>query len=539
MKEESMDAVNAPQNVSAPRKGPRDWPRLALWWAVTMAAITCAYFRSNMPFAAAATQYAMTCAIVERHALYTDAYQLQGTVFDTCDKAYFKGHYYSDKSPVMSFLGVPGFWLFRLASLASIDSSKPEPVYYTVYSKIDRRLNYALGFYVTTLSTAGLAAIALTAMLTLTLMRWGVRPLVAAAGGVLWLVATPIVAYSVFLYGYSLACALILGANMLLARHYDDPDFCRKRALFAAGLMMGLASWTLNTCAMGALIMTVALALSALNGSSVASRLAPIWRRTWPWAMGGMLGVSGYFIYVRVVFGSFASPYRYENNELFRAYMNTGLMGAGWPSLRVLWLTTFHRFQGIFVWFPVMLLALGGLVWTAWNRSTRRGVRVESMVALAFFIGMLLYNSGYYMWWGGWAYAPRHLIPGMALLGLGLAPCLGEKRLSPIRTVLVIGYLSAIFNLSAVAINPHANPCIDTKELLHPELIRDWTCPYLGLQWGYWLNDCSDRTWGELLGFYGRSSLVPLYAIWAVALHVLFKLDRSFLESTKRDPARP
>jgi hypothetical protein len=531
MKDEAMDATQAPNKIRVIDKALARWgaPRLALWWAVTMAAITCVYFRSDQPFASAATQYAMTCAIVERHTLHTDAYQMRGSVFDTCDRAYYKGHYYSDKSPVMSLLGVPAFALYRWASLAMADPAKPIQPYYTALQRLDREINYYIGFNVTTFSTAGLAAIALTAMLTVSLMRRGVRPAMAAAGGALWLIATPIVAYSVFFYGYSLACALILGANMLLTRHYDDPDFCRKRALFAAGLMMGLASWTLNTCALGALIMTVALALTALDGSSVASRLAPMWRRTWPWVLGGMLGVSGYFIYVRAVFGSFASPYRYEENDLFRAQMSQGLMGAGWPSWRVLWLTTFHRFQGLFVWFPITLLALGGLAWSAWNRSTRRGARVESLVALAFFVGILLYNSGYYMWWGGWAYAPRHLIPGLALLGLGLAACLGEGHQSPARTILVIGYASAIFNLAAVAINPHANPGIETEALLRPELILSWTCPYLGLQEGYWWSNCSDHTLGELLGFYGRASLVPLLAIWTVGLFVLYRIDRAFL----------
>src|SRR5579864_9777593 len=41
-------------------------------------------------------------AIVERHTLQIDAYHE-----NTQDKAYFRGHYYSDKAPGLVFLAVP------------------------------------------------------------------------------------------------------------------------------------------------------------------------------------------------------------------------------------------------------------------------------------------------------------------------------------------------------------------------------------------------------------------------------------------------
>src|SRR6185369_17977061 len=34
---------------------------------------------------------------------------------------------------------------------------------------------------------------------------------------------------------------------------------------------------------------------------------------------------------------------------------------------------------------------------------------------------LLILNAGYYMWWGGAAAGPRHLVPALAFVGLGFA----------------------------------------------------------------------------------------------------------------------
>jgi hypothetical protein len=46
--------------------------------------------------------------------------------------------------------------------------------------------------------------------------------------------------------------------------------------------------------------------------------------------------------------------------------------------------------------------------------------RVEALIAVTSFFSLLLINSGYYLWWGGFSFGPRHLIPMLTFLCLPL-----------------------------------------------------------------------------------------------------------------------
>ena len=97
--------------------------------------------------------------------------------------------------------------------------------------------------------------------------------------------------------------------------------------------------------------------------------------------------------------------------------MGEGLMGVGWPRAGVLFNLTLHPGFGLFWQSPALLLALPGLVMMVRDPEHRRG----GLVILVAATGLLLVNSGYYMWWGGYAVGPRHLIPVLFLLGVPLA----------------------------------------------------------------------------------------------------------------------
>ena len=68
--------------------------------------------------------------------------------------------------------------------------------------------------------------------------------------------------------------------------------------------------------------------------------------------------------------------------------------------------------KSIFVYYPLVLLALGGwcLFWRRW--------RVESCLILACFVSLLLAVSKVTNWGGHWCYGPRYLIAGLPLVSL-------------------------------------------------------------------------------------------------------------------------
>jgi len=134
---------------------------------------------------------------------------------------------------------------------------------------------------------------------------------------------------------------------------------------------------------------------------------------------------------------------------------------------------------------------------------------------------LLTYTSGYYMWWGGYAYAPRHLIPALPLLALGLVPWLGRGRSAPALLLFLVAFGSALFNVAAVAVNPQPWPGLSTEQLMMPLSVERWPSPYLALQTSFWKLGATDRNWGGAFGLGGRASLLPLAALWAVAGAVL------------------
>jgi len=246
--------------------------------------------------------------------------------------------------------------------------------------------------------------------------------------------------------------------------------------------------------------------------------------------LGGLVGVLGYFAYNFYLFGSFASPYAFESRDLFRTEMSKGLMGATWPRPFVAWLITGHRFQGLFRWFPLTGLALAGVLWRLVRAReegrSARGARVESAVALLILVGLLTYTSAYFMWWGGYAYAPRHLIPALPLLALGMVPWLREGRRLTAALLLFVALGSAVFNIAAVSVDPQPWPGLQERELMAPQSVERWPSPYLGLQSRFWARAAPDRNWGHALGLHGRATLLPLAAIWAFAGLVLVHLRR-------------
>lgn len=473
--------------------------RKATLWTGLLVFFTTCYFQNQKPLDNANSQFALTCAIVEHGTFSIDAYHAN-RVFQTNDKAFFNNHFYSDKSPVTSLLGVPVFaaycWPVRAA-----------------HGKID----YPTARYLTTCLTVGLSAAFLAMMIARALMRRGVPPARAAMAGTLWIAATPLLGYSILFYSYMPACVFLMGGALLASDCLEAPEPPASGKLLASGFLMGLACWTLNTCALGALIVTVALLWRLVGTAQPGS---PKWRafaRLWPLVLGGVAGIAGYFIYVHHLFGAFASPYQYEALPFYRESMAKGLMGAVWPRWRVVWLLTFHKYHGLFLWFPITGLALAGVLARLLGRSHTHGQRATYAVALAFFASLLVYNSAYYMWWGGWAYAPRHLIPALPLLSLGLAPWLEARRKRAAAFLLAVGLIGVVFNFTAVAVDPQPPPGLKDSSLLRPELVERWPSPFFFLQRLFWVDHIVDANLGDHLGLHGRGSIVPLLLVWLMA----------------------
>lgn len=467
------------------------------WISAVLVFLTAAYFHNTNPGWNVSSQFDLTLAIVEHGTLSIDNYHDQPYT-ETQDKAYFNGHFYSDKSPVTPFLGVP--------ALAIAKAFVP---------KYQGNSDYHALRYWTTVGSIGILAGALAFLLSVLLSRLGMKKSAAAIAAALWIAGTPLIGYSILFFNYIPACVFALGGFLLLIPFVQLPQTQTivRRDLFrlgVAGFLIGLACWTLQTFFILALILSAVIVYR-------------YWRSGWQWiaswALGALLGVTGYAIYSIVIFGKVTSPYRYEFHPDFREPMMEGLMGAGWPRIGVIELITVHPFRGLFFLFPCTAAAFIGILWLL--RSGK--VRIVAVIALAFFALLLLYNSGYYMWWGGWTYAPRHLIPALPFLAIGMLPYLNEKkwwgRVAGSALLLSL-LLSAFLNILVISCNPQPSAGMPQSWLYQPERIEHWYLPFYNTL-GLALLGQMDVNWGMKMGIQGVRSLFPLAGLWIGGLILL------------------
>lgn len=344
----------------------------------------------------------------------------------TGDKSFFNGHYYSDKAIGSSVV-------------AAI-------VYFPIYHAA-RWLNAALDLWLVKYSLT-VSVIALPAAVAGSLM-YRVCRLISGnrlqAGAVTASVAvgTMYFPYSVIFFGHVLAAALLFCAFFLIFRLRVKPNPLEKRSAFLVGLLLGLAVITEYTTAV-IVASLILYYLYTLRRELTSQRITAIVIS----GLGGLIPAIIVMTYNTACFGApFSVGYEHLANEWSGA-MSQGLMGIGRPNLQVLYYLTFHPARGLFWQSPVLLMAWVG----GYFMFRAKAYRPEALVATTAFVSYLLINSGYFLWWGGDAFGPRHLIPMLPFLCLPLI--FVPRRL--IAVVVVLGIVSMAQMFIAAASNVNA-----------------------------------------------------------------------------------
>ena len=470
---------------------------------------TFAYFHHAEPGWNVNSRLALTFAIVERGTVRIDAYSEQPEIL-TDDVAVFNGHVYSDKAVGVSLLAVPGF-----AAVRAVEAARGGPFDTSV-----RR-------YWVTLLSVGLAAAAAGAVLFRLLLRFGRRwaapewfsPRGCRISRGRGDVGTLLFFFSTLLMAYLPATLALLLALERFEVWSDASALgkCRECGIrttesaevvaspappwFLIGLLLGLAM-------MCDLFYVPAAAGVAIYAFAVTGR----WRDWWRLTLGAAAGLAPYAAYLLAVFGTLSIPYQYERNLLFREMMARGFMGAGWPNPAALWLLTFHPFRGLFVHSPFLLMALPACVVLARRDATR----VFSVLCVGIAAFYLLFNSGYYMWWGGWSFGPRHLAPAIPFLVLPLAALWGWR---PARWALVGTVLVAVaVHLVVVSVDPQPRDLtasIPLTALLSPDLRRPYAWVFLARTLPAFLHGDASAGAGRFAGLTGPLAVGPLVVFWA------------------------
>lgn len=320
----------------------------------------------------------------------------------TIDKARFGDHAYLDKAPGMTLMALPAVALAdgwtgeRARSLAK----RADDPAFARYLRLRLRLAVAIG-------PAVLTALAAAALFDLALGLTGSAggALVAALG---YALGSPIWGWSTTVLGHAAVAALYVLA-LWAAWRVTQGAKPRPGLAALAGLALGWA--------------VVVEYQAVLAGSALG--LFALWR-FWPlparWRLigalvgGGAIGLLPLFGYNLVAFGT---PFRlgYQGVVGFDG-MNQGLFGLTAPSPRVLWEVAGGTRRGLFWVAPVLVLAPLGLR----DLITARSTRAIGIAASVGAVAVLLVNAAYVYWDGGNSTGPRHAMPAVGMLALGLAP---------------------------------------------------------------------------------------------------------------------
>jgi hypothetical protein len=416
------------------------------------------------------TRLALIFAIVDRGTIVIDDYHDEPMPTATMDKAYFGGHYYSDKTFGASLLALPAYWLARQINGES--------------------LRFEWGHYLSKFFSSALPAGAGAVLLLLLLCRTGTPPRWALVIVSLLFFGSGWFGYATTFYPYAAALAFGLGALYLIL----FPPANRLTALncFSIGFLLGytilceltMVFWVFGLgCVWLARLADQAGVLGVRAFAEMCGERTRILHAAgysllfW---VGVLLAISPFLAYCYAAFGEFSIPYQYEVNQEFLEGMSQGIMGITTPKVAPFWYLTLHPFRGLFFWTPLLLL---GLVGAGFGLAQYGKRRLFAWLAIYTTLAYLYFNISYYMWWGGWGMGPRFLLPIVPMLGLAVGELVREGRLSAFerrsslglllrRLVVVTGVAGLLLTMPLSLTEPQV-PQAHTSDQLTGATIRD------------------------------------------------------------------
>jgi len=330
------------------------------------------------------SRFGLIFAMVRERRLTIDSFHNK-TGTKTLDKAYYNDHFYSDKAIGPAVVGaifyIPMYWIKQTFNRLGQSTAKIILTFLVIGlpSAIAGSLLYILCLY---LSRSRLRAFVVTLIITLGTMYFP---------------------YSISFFSHQFTSSLLFSAFFMLFFLKEKPEIWKNWYFFLIGLLLGMALISEYP--------TAVIILALVFYYFIILWRNPTYRHFYPIGLtilGGAIPVSIQLVYNKICFGSFFSTgYANLSNPYFSSSMGQGLMGIHWPNLKVLFYMTFHPVMGLFWQSPVLLFAIIGAVFLFIDRR----YRIEAILAMWIIGSYLVIMSGYYMWWGGHALGPRHIIP--------------------------------------------------------------------------------------------------------------------------------
>jgi hypothetical protein len=427
------------------------------------------------------SRFDLTRAIVEQHTILIDDYQE-----NTGDKAFWAGHYYSEKAPALALTAVPVWEAGRMA----LRAARKDPL--SPRSVIAEK-------YLVTVFTVGLPSAMAAACLFLVALKLGASVNGAGFAALALGLATPFWPYATVFWGHGPAgaCLFFAFAVVVALREFDSP---RSDLLLGAlvGLTAGWATVTEFPAGPAAAILALLALFSAWSDRTRVFRVAI------GIAAGALPCILVIMTYNALAFGS-PLAFGYSYNVSFGWATKDGIMGVTYPKAHALRELLVGRYRGLLPLAPLVAAAPFGLR-LLWKQKDARG-SVIAIAALSLYY--LLFNASYAAWDGGWCYGPRYMSSALPFLCLPLA-LLWSRSSLVFRSLLATLALYGV-SISLIAVSTNIQPPgylkSPVQELLWPAFRAGHIPLYYPDRWNL----------GTLAGLQGLASLLPLFLLWGAA----------------------
>jgi hypothetical protein len=455
--------------------------------------LTFAYFYQG-GFANNNSRFDLSLALALEHRFTIDSFHQ-----NTIDKAFYSGHYFSEKAPGTSYLALP------VPALASL-----------YWNTADLYRDPGIADWLLYATTVGSLSF-LSALSAIFFRRFLVRlnpdrterealllTVLAYLGTLVW-------PYSTLLFSHQLAGVLLLLASYLGFVGLERDPIDGKR-LAGASILFSWAVLVEYPAALPAVVLTAGLLAGARH-----------FKRLLPYALFAIPAAALLLFHNRTCFGNpFALGYAQLQSTPFSEEMGKGFYGIVFPRPQRILQLLFGGYRGLFVYCPPLILAALAAP-KGWKSRHRRFL---ASVAIAV-CGVILLNASYGYWQGGVCFGPRHLVPIVLLFALNLAFVPASWLRSPVFFALAI--LAMAINGVGTATTPFVSE-YDTNPLLHSyrQLASSGAVAYnpIGFltphtetreRWAHpdrWRG--TSFNWGQRLGLTGWWSLVPLALLWGL-----------------------